>query len=64
MEKLKQNTLNDSTTELGFVHVINDNIDSSDSKIAFQREVTLEDGTIVTVESITPEAMKRILKNN
>jgi len=64
MEKLKQNTLNDSTTELGFVHVINDNIDNSSDKIAFQREITLEDGTVVTVESVTPETMKRILKNN
>lgn len=66
MEKVKQNELSDSTTELGFVHVINSNLESSGSEdlIAFQREVELEDGTIVTVESVTPEKMKSILNNN
>ena len=66
MENLKQNTLNDSTTDLGFVQAINTNLEASGSenKIAFQREVELEDGTIVTVESVTPESMKVILNNN
>ena len=66
MEKIKQNELSDSTTELGFVHVINSNLEDSGSEnlIAFQREVTLEDGTAVTVESVTPEKMKSILNNN
>lgn len=66
MENLKQNTLNDSTTDLGFVQAINTNLEDSGSenRIAFQREVELEDGTIVTVESVTPESMKVILNNN
>ena len=66
MENLKQNTLNDSTTDLGFVQAINTNLEASGSenKIAFQREVELEDGTVVTVESVTPESMKVILNNN
>ena len=66
MEKVKQNELSNSTTELGFVHVINSNLESSGSEdlIAFQREVELEDGNTVTVESVTPEKMKSILNNN
>ena len=66
MENLKQNTLNDSTTDLGFVQAINTNLEASGSeaKISFQREVELEDGTIVTVESITPEKMKSVLNDN
>ena len=66
MERIKQNDLENSTTELGFVHVINSNLEDSGSQdsIAFQREVTLEDGTTVTVESVTPEKMKSILNAN
>lgn len=66
MEKVKQNELSNSTTELGFVHVINSNLENSGSEdlIAFQREVELEDGNTVTVESVTPEKMKSILNNN
>lgn len=66
MEKIKQNKLSDSTTELGFVRTINSNLESSGSEnlISLQREVELEDGTIVTVEGVTPEKMKSILNNN
>lgn len=66
MEKIKQNKLSDSTTELGFVRTINSNLENSGSEnlISLQREVELEDGTIVTVEGVTPEMMKNILNNN
>lgn len=54
MEKLKQNTLAEATSELGFATVTN---------TPLTREVALEDGTIVKVEGVTPEKMANILKS-
>lgn len=45
---LKQNTLAEATTEQGF---------PKETGLPLRREVTLEDGTRVLVEGVTPEAM-------
>lgn len=45
---LKQNTLAEATTEQGF---------PKETGLPLRREVTLEDGTKVLVEGVTPEAM-------
>lgn len=55
MEKLIQNNLAEATTEMGF---------PTDVEFPLQREVTLEDGTTVTIEGIVPEKMKAILNQN
>ena len=52
---LKQNTLAEATTENGF---------PTEVGVPLQREVTLEDGTKVIVESITPDKMKVTLNQN
>ena len=49
---LKQNTLAEATTENGF---------PTEVGFPLQREVTLEDGTKVIVEGITPDKMKTLL---
>lgn len=49
---LKQNTLAEATTENGF---------PTEVGFPLQREVTLEDGTKVIVEGITPDKMKVLL---
>lgn len=51
---LKQNTLAEATTELGF---------AAETNTPLTREVTLEDNTVVKVEGITPYKMKEILKS-
>ena len=51
---LKQNTLAEATTELGF---------ATETNTPLTREVTLEDNTVVKVEGITPYKMKEILKS-
>ena len=51
---LKQNTLEEATTELGF---------ATETNTPLTREVTLEDNTVVKVEGITPYKMKEILKS-
>ena len=51
---LKQNTLVEATTELGF---------ATETNTPLTREVTLEDNTVVKVEGITPYKMKEILKS-
>lgn len=62
MEKLKQNNLEEATTELGFVKVINANAtEKGTSTIALQKKVELEDSTKVTVEGITPDKLKSVL---
>lgn len=50
--KLLQNTLAEATTEQGFPTKVG---------VPLQKEVILEDGTVVTVEGITPNQMKNIL---
>lgn len=52
---LKQNNLASSTTEQGFPTLVG---------CALQREETLEDGTKVIVEGITPHKMKNVLNDN
>jgi len=52
---LKQNNLASSTTEQGFPTLVG---------CALQREETLEDGTKVIVEGITPYKMKNVLNDN
>ena len=49
---LKQNTLAEATTENGF---------PTEVGVPLQKEVTLEDGTEVIVEGITPDKMKAVL---
>lgn len=62
MKKLKQNNLEESTTDIGFVKAINENAEElGTNKIALIREVEIEDGVNVNVESITPHRMKAIL---
>lgn len=60
MSNLKQNNLSEATTELGFVQTINAN---KANTTALQKEVTLEDGTKVIVEGITPSRMKQVLNS-
>lgn len=54
-DKLLQNNLAEATTEMGFPAKVD---------TPLQREVTLEDGTTVIVEGITPNQMKNILNAN
>ena len=54
-EKILQNTLAEATTEQGFPTKVG---------VPVQREVELEDGTVVTVESVTPDKMATILKSH
>lgn len=54
MEKLKQNTLEEATTDLGFAKV---------TETPLIRQVQLDDGTTVTVEGVTPNKMASILKS-
>ena len=61
MSELRQNTLEDATTESSFLTTINEN--AGETVVSLQREVELEDGEIVTVEGITPDKMKAILNN-
>lgn len=61
MSNLKQNNLESATTDLGFVQAINEN--KGETIVALQKEVTLDDGTVVTVESITPSKMKQVLNS-
>lgn len=64
MKKLKQNSLSEATTELGFVKVLNANAEElGTEKIYLSREKELEDGTRVIVEGITPHKMKNILNS-
>ena len=53
--KLIQNNLAEATTEMGF---------PADVNFPLQREVTLEDGSTVIVEGVTPDKMKTILNQN
>lgn len=59
MRTLKQNNLEEATTDLGFLETINEN--AGEEIVALEREVELDDGTIVTVEGITPDRMKAVL---
>lgn len=61
MSELRQNTLEDATTESSFLTTINEN--AGETVVSLQREVELEDGEIVTVEGITPDKMKAVLNN-
>ena len=61
MSNLKQNDLASATTELGFVQTINTN--KGETIVALQKEVTLDDGSTVVVESITPSKMKQVLNS-
>ena len=61
MNNLKQNNLAEATTDIGFVKTINEN--AGENLVALQKEVTLDDNTIVTVEGITPNKMKTILNH-
>ena len=54
MEKLKQNTLEEATTDLGFAKA---------TETPLTRQVQLDDGTTVTVEGVTPNKMASILKS-
>lgn len=54
-DRLLQNNLAEATTEMGFPAKVD---------TPLQREVTLEDGTTVIVEGITPNQMKNILNAN
>lgn len=64
MKKLKQNSLSEATTELGFVKALNANAEElGTEKIYLSREKELEDGTRVIVEGITPHKMKNILNS-
>ena len=60
MSKLRQNDLEKSTTDLGFLRVLNEN---KANTIALQKTVTLEDGTEVVVENVTPAKMKNALNS-
>lgn len=61
MSKLKQNNLEESTTDIGFVKVINEN--KGETIVALQKEIELEDGTTAIVENITPSKMKQVLNS-
>lgn len=62
MEKLKQNNLEEATTDIGFVKAINKNAEElGTDKVALVREVEIEDGVKVNVEGITPHKMKTVL---
>lgn len=61
MSRLKQNNLEESTTDIGFIKVINEN--KGETIVALQKEIELEDGTTVIVESITPSKMKQVLNS-
>ena len=61
MKELKQNTLSEATTESSFLTTINEN--AGETLVSLEREVTLEDGTTVTVAGITPSKMKAVLNN-
>lgn len=52
---LLQNNLAEATTEMGF---------PAETGLPIQREVELEDGTVVTVESVVPEVMAQTLKSH
>ena len=54
MEKLKQNTLEEATTDIGFAKA---------TETPLTRQVQLDDGTTVTVEGVTPNKMASILKS-
>lgn len=54
MEKLKQNTLEEATTDIGFAKA---------TGTPLTRQVQLDDGTTVTVEGVTPNKMASILKS-
>lgn len=58
MSKLKQNNLEEATTELGFLSTINEG--DPNLKATLVREVELEDGTIVNVEGMTPYSFKTL----
>ena len=60
-EKLLQNNLAEATTEMGFVHVLNEN--AGETIVALQKEVTLDSGETVVVEGITPDKMKSALNS-
>ena len=65
MKELKQNSLDQATTEIGFVKTLNENAEElGTEKIYLSREVELDDGTKVIVESVTPNKMKNILNNH
>lgn len=61
MSNLKQNNLEEATTGLGFVQAINTN--KGETIVALEKQITLDDGTTVTVENITPSKMKQILNS-
>ena len=54
MEKIKQNTLEEATTDIGFAKA---------TGTPLTRQVQLDDGTTVTVEGVTPNKMASILKS-
>lgn len=54
MEKIKQNTLEEATTDIGFAKA---------TETPLTRQVQLDDGTTVTVEGVTPNKMASILKS-
>lgn len=58
MKKLKHNSLESATTEIGFVKAINEN--SGAETVALIREVEVN-GETVKVEGITPHGMKKII---
>ena len=62
MEKLKQNTLDESTTDLGFCRVLNENAGKTVASLT--RTVTLDDGSEVLVEGMTSDAIKNLLKGS
>ena len=65
MKELKQNSLDQATTEVGFVKTLNENAEEvGTEKVYLTREVELDDGTKVMVEGITPEKMKNVLNNH
>lgn len=61
MEKLKQNNLAESTSELGFLEVMNENKETP--AVYLNREVTLETGETVTVEGMSASKLKEALNN-
>lgn len=61
MEKLKQNNLAESTSELGFLEVMNENKETP--AVYLNKEVTLETGETVTVEGMSANKLKEALNN-
>lgn len=64
-KKLKQNDLANSTSELGILNVVNKNVAaySGITKLQLRHTATLDDGTKVVIEGMTPEKFKAGLNN-